>query len=391
MDASQKRLVLVLGGVLGVLLFCGLVIGGAFLVLRPMQSAVVSPTVDWMGTQVAATIEALAGTKTATIPSPTTPSPPTAIPDTPTSPSSGEPTSPPLATPTPPCLAARFVKDVTVPDGTEFAPNTDFVKTWRLRNVGSCTWTTAFVAYFDEGDAMGAPPQVNLPHAVEPGETVDIQVAMRAPSTPGTYKGLWKLRSDTGQSFGLGEEADRAFWVEIRVQAPEPTATPTPTPSGPVTVRIPYDPANSGTLYQDGSNTIGGSILAGDTGANVSARGYITFNLGDVRGTVTNATLTMTCSRTREPFTDLSGIWLAEVEFALPLRPLHYDITGEALTLITSLPVGPVDVTSRVAADVGSGDSYFQIRLHPKRATDGDGQADYIMCRDAVLEVTYQP
>ncbi|HGJ66308.1 TPA: hypothetical protein ENS27_13160, partial [bacterium] len=39
------------------------------------------------------------------------------------------------------CNWAGFVADVTVPDGTSFAPGAAFIKTWRLKNIGTCTWT----------------------------------------------------------------------------------------------------------------------------------------------------------------------------------------------------------------------------------------------------------
>ncbi len=391
MDFLKQRWVLVVGGVLLFLFVCGVATVSALLLLRPMARVRPTATVDWMGTQIAATLSALPGT----VASPTmvgsslSPTASLLTPAVPTSTNTPVPTNTSIPTPTPRCLAARFVTDVTVPDGTVFAPNASFTKTWRLRNVGACTWTTAFVVYFDEGDAMGAPPQVNLPHAVEPGETVDVSVDMQAPASPGTYKGYWKLRSDTGQSFGIGDEADRPFWVEIRVVAPSPT--PTPEPPSAVTVSIPYDPANSGTLYESGADAIGGNVLAGDTSDNEQARGYFTFDISGVSGTVTHAELSLSCTKMRNPFTDLNGIWLAEVEFALPLRPVHYNIIGQAITLLESLPGGAIDVTSQVAADVADGDPYFQIRMHPKRPTDNDGQADYIMCGNAVLTVTYQP
>jgi len=393
MDFLKQRWILVAGGVLLLLFLCGVATVGALLVLRPMTQRQPTPTVDWMGTQVAATINALQGTAASPTSVGGSPSPtaPLLTPEAPTSTSTPVPTDTAIPTPTPRCLAARFVTDVTVPDGTVFAPNASFTKTWRLENVGACTWTTAFVVYFDEDDAMGAPPQVNLPHAVEPGETVDVSVDMQAPASPGTYKGYWKLRSDTGQTFGIGDEANEPFWVEIRVVAPSPTPTPTPEPPSAVTISIPYDPANSGTIYESGANTIGGSVLAGDTSTNEQARGYFTFDISGVSGTVTKAELSLSCSKMRNPFTDLLGIWLAEVEFALPLGPIHYGISGQAITLLESLPGGPIDVTARVAADVADGDPYFQIRMHPKKPTDNDGQADYVMCGNAVLTVTYQP
>ena len=139
------------------------------------------------------------------------------------------PTDTPTATATPvPCNLAGFIKDVTVPDGTEMTPGQTFTKTWRLMNIGTCTWTTGYSLVFIEGDLMGASATVPLAAQVAPGQMVDLSVDMVAPTTPGTYKGYWKLRDDKGVIFGIGP-ANEAFWVEIRVVLP--TATPTPVPT----------------------------------------------------------------------------------------------------------------------------------------------------------------
>src|SRR5712691_10638802 len=42
------------------------------------------------------------------------------------------------------CDWAGFVMDVTVPDATIVAPNTPLTKTWRLKNIGTCSWTMAY-------------------------------------------------------------------------------------------------------------------------------------------------------------------------------------------------------------------------------------------------------
>ncbi len=73
------------------------------------------------------------------------------------------PTTVPTATATQivlPCNSAGFVKDVSVPDGTEIAAGAKFTKTWRLVNSGTCTWTTAYDLVFVDGSAMGAPAAV---------------------------------------------------------------------------------------------------------------------------------------------------------------------------------------------------------------------------------------
>ncbi|MGD0877476.1 MAG: Ig-like domain repeat protein [Anaerolineales bacterium] len=116
-----------------------------------------------------------------------------------------------------PCNAAQFIADETVPDGTVVAPGSTFVKTWRLENVGSCTWSTSFAAVFTGGDQMGAPSVVYMPTSVAPSSTVDISVNLTAPSSSGHYRGNWELRDASGNVFGVGASANSIFWVDIYV------------------------------------------------------------------------------------------------------------------------------------------------------------------------------
>lgn len=129
------------------------------------------------------------------------------------------PSPQPDATSTPgACDRADFVADVTVPDGTRFDQNERFVKTWRLKNTGTCTWNPNYSIVFDEGDSLGAPASAPVTNGeVEPGEEVDISVSMTAPEETGSYEGYWKLRNQAGQVFGLGQKGDKQFWVKIEV------------------------------------------------------------------------------------------------------------------------------------------------------------------------------
>ncbi|KPL79672.1 hypothetical protein ADN00_02435 [Ornatilinea apprima] len=124
-----------------------------------------------------------------------------------------------------PCDQAGFVTDVTIPDGTQLEPNKEFIKTWRLKNTGSCTWTTSYAVVFDSGDAMNAPVSTSLTGSVAPGQTIDISVSMKAPTAEGTYRGNWKLRNASGAVFGLGA-SNSAFYVEIEVKN-TPSSGPT--------------------------------------------------------------------------------------------------------------------------------------------------------------------
>jgi hypothetical protein len=141
------------------------------------------------------------------------------------------PTPTVTGTPSTSCDKAAFVADVTVPDGTLYAPGTSFNKTWRLKNNGTCKWTTSYSLIFDKGDQMNGPATISLPKEVSPGQTIDLTVTLTAPATAGTYRGYWKLKNASGAPFGIGASGTSSFWVEIKVSGPTPTPTVTPTPS----------------------------------------------------------------------------------------------------------------------------------------------------------------
>lgn len=127
--------------------------------------------------------------------------------------------APPTITNTPaPCNWIQFVSDVTVADGTIFAPGAEFTKTWRLKNQGACTWSNDFELVFINGDAMGGPVSVEIGKTVEPGKTIDLSVKLKAPSSEGEYTGYWKLKTTNGDVFGWGPNAGKSFWVDIKVQ-----------------------------------------------------------------------------------------------------------------------------------------------------------------------------
>lgn len=141
-------------------------------------------------------------------------------------------------------LNSAFVEDVTVPDGTEFAPGAAFAKSWRLRNSGSCPWTAGTRLVLHSGDQLGGPAAAPLDRPVAPGEGIVASVDLVAPPSPGTYRGNWQLESPQGTRFGS------VVYVDILVasgatSAPAPTAAATSAP-GSIDLRISavtFDPA----------------------------------------------------------------------------------------------------------------------------------------------------
>ena len=147
------------------------------------------------------------------------PTPTTAI--IPTATSTPLPTATATSAPTPTSASCtnqiKFVDDVTIPDKTEILPGQDFIKTWRLQNAGTCTWTDKFALIFVSGDQMNGNSPLPLIGSTAPGSTVDVSVTLEAPGTTGTYTGNWELRDPDGVNFGSGSAAKDPFYVEIKV------------------------------------------------------------------------------------------------------------------------------------------------------------------------------
>ncbi|MCA9992312.1 MAG: peptidoglycan DD-metalloendopeptidase family protein [Anaerolineales bacterium] len=108
---------------------------------------------------------------------------------------------------------ARYVADVTIPDGTPLPAGQPFVKTWRMRNSGTTTWGAGYELVFFGDEPLGGPAAVALPPAV-PGQEVDVEVTLTAPTMPGLYRSTWKPRSPDGRFFEF------AMYAEILVLAP---------------------------------------------------------------------------------------------------------------------------------------------------------------------------
>ncbi|HLO33086.1 MAG TPA: NBR1-Ig-like domain-containing protein [Anaerolineales bacterium] len=122
----------------------------------------------------------------------------------------------PAASATPVCDQAAFIKDVTIPDGSQITPGAAFTKTWRLRNAGVCTWSN-YQLIFDSGDLMGATSPQTIP-TVDPGEDADLSINFTAPLTPGSYRSYWRVRNASGVLLPvLGGTQGRTFFVDIKV------------------------------------------------------------------------------------------------------------------------------------------------------------------------------
>lgn len=123
----------------------------------------------------------------------------------------------------------EFLEDLNIPDDSEFAPGTEFTKSWLLRNNGTCPWSSQYSVLFVGGDLMSAEESQPLPQPVSPGQNVEISIDMVAPDEFGTYRGNWQIADASGEPFGINGFIEDAFWLRIVVaEEPAPVATPLP-------------------------------------------------------------------------------------------------------------------------------------------------------------------
>ena len=168
------------------------------LIAMPLLQPAQPNSVDSMATIQAIVTQTMSAAPTA-IPATATPVPATSTPIQPTN------------TAVSYCDWVAFVKDVTIPDGTQFSAGEVFTKTWRLQNRGTCTWTSDYMLVYTSGDQMGSTTAVRLPGNVAPGQTVDVSVTLTAPNVNGFQRSYWMLRNPSGALFGSGNQANEAF------------------------------------------------------------------------------------------------------------------------------------------------------------------------------------
>ena len=154
-------------------------------------------------------------------PTPTPFRPPTAIPPTqilPTTtpiPAIFTPTVAPTITATldaGPCTnTLTFLDDLTVEDGTTFAPGASIDKQWLVQNDGTCNWDSTYKLKWVGGFTLGvAEEQPLFPAAA--GVQVTLRIVFIAPTEPGTYQTTWQALDPEGNLFG------DTVYMEIVVQ-----------------------------------------------------------------------------------------------------------------------------------------------------------------------------
>jgi hypothetical protein len=150
---------------------------------------------------------------------------------------SARPHKPPMSVPNPSRFLARFVEDVTVPDGTISPPGLKFVKIWKLRNEGTLPWPENVRLLFVGGDKLSPFDSVAVP-AIPAGQEVDVAVDMMTPAQPGRYVSYWRLALPDGSRFGQRVWVDLLVMPVEKLSEPPKTASPSSTATAPLTAPL---------------------------------------------------------------------------------------------------------------------------------------------------------
>ncbi len=225
------------------------------------------------------------------------------------------------------CDKTQFVNE-TVPDGTVFAPGAMFTKTWRVRNVGACTWTAAYAIVFDHGDHLGAPDAIPFPGNVAPGQEVDLSINMQAPITPGAYESYWKFRNASGVIFVVNPYSAKITVVATHAVTLNPL------------------PGESGTIRADGGPWP--DYTAGESNADITktVQAFLSYDISSIPS---NATIT-------EVKIDFTNYAVTGNPFGLSVLNgyvTNYGPTLEAADFVAGFPAGnTIDWGSTAALNI---------------------------------------
>ena len=223
------------------------------------------------------------------------------------------------------CAQLAWVSDVTIPDDTVMASGAKFVKTWRVKNNGTCAFSGT-LNFVGKGNQMGGQSPTALPK-IEAGQQADVSIDLTTPAQAGDYYSTWQPR--TNESAPMENLVVR-IKVSAAAATPAPTATPQkqvePTPTAPPT------PSTSQICVQ-AYNDVNGN---GQQDADETLMAGVSFTLSDAGGPRDS----YTTDGTTEPhcFQDLK---LGNYQLKIKPPTNYGSTTPDAMTISLSAGVKP--------------------------------------------------
>jgi len=105
-------------------------------------------------------------------------------------------------------ISVQFLSDVTIPDRTYCPLNMVMTKTWKIRNDGNVQWgNDVELAFFKGNECLALEKCRPVPNA-QPGEEINVSIAIKIPSKSGCYCTYYRFRKN--QTF-FGPK----LWVDL--------------------------------------------------------------------------------------------------------------------------------------------------------------------------------
>jgi hypothetical protein len=109
------------------------------------------------------------------------------------------------------CYNSALISE-TIPSGSRLNPGERFVKTWQIKNTGTCDWSREFkITHVGGYDFQGA-DTTRIREKVTAGSTIEISMSIDAPNGLDSYSSSWRIATDGGVPFG------QVFRIEIVVK-----------------------------------------------------------------------------------------------------------------------------------------------------------------------------
>ena len=96
---------------------------------------------------------------------------------------------------------AAVVESPDIPWGVQVAPGETLMPAWQLLNTGECVWETGTQLIPLSGVLLDGPVDVSYA-SLSPGETMAVELALRAPEAPGVYEMTMQLQDPDALFFG---------------------------------------------------------------------------------------------------------------------------------------------------------------------------------------------
>lgn len=110
----------------------------------------------------------------------------------------------------------KFLCDITIGEGESVAPNTKFIKTWRIKNIGNKRWPYGCQlrlvnSNMHQRPSMAYEPPVHV-QALEPDQNTDISIELTSPEQCGIYQSQYRVFTPNRTPFG------DPIWLILKVE-----------------------------------------------------------------------------------------------------------------------------------------------------------------------------